>query len=252
MTTRAMTALALLALAGPAAAAPVQVDFNVAGYGPAPGTVQAHTRHEAAVGADFTFAALDQSLAPAGTLWWDAGSDDGFKDGFGVVGSGYSNDEVEGGERLALRFSRPVDLLGFGLTDLFTEAEPGRPPCPGPGCYSEWGAAMYEYADGTRSLWQAFSAPTSNTRTGNGVLDVAVNQQGVVGIVFAAPGEVFGNVPRGFRELHEFSLARVVVDDGQPPAVPEPGSLALLGTGLVLGARAWRRKALATTESAGV
>jgi hypothetical protein len=248
MMTRVLMATAAVALLGsvPAHGAPVQVNFNVAGYGPT-GAVQEYVRHEASVGATLTFQALNQSLAPSGTLWWDADDGGGFADGFGVIGSGYSNDEIEGDERLALRFSSAVNLLGFTVTDLFTEAEPARPPCPGAGCYSEWGAAMYEYADGTTSLWQVFTAPASNIRTTNGLLDVAVNQVGVVGIIFAAPGEIFGNVPAGFRELHEFSLAGIRVDDGQPPpAVPEPGTLLLLGMGLVALSR------VAPTRARGV
>jgi hypothetical protein len=203
-----------------AGAEPLHLQFNTPGYGPAPGTTQSYTN------GGLTFSSYNGAGSPAGTLWWDA------LDGFGVIGSGYSNDEIEGDERLVLRFNEAVHVVGFDVTDLFHEQEPNNATCPTPACYLEWGAAQFEYSDGSRSLLVPFTANSTSDRLTNGTLDIAVNQRDVVSIMFLAPGELFEDVLPGFRKLMEYSLAGVKIDV-QNTTVPEPATLLLLGVGLL-------------------
>ena len=125
-----------------AQAAPVQIDFNIAGFaGPLTGTVQTFTKTGVDLGAggtvDLTFDALSLSggLTPSRLLYWDAddGNGLGYADGFGIMreaavplsNNSYSDDEIEGDEILRLSFSTPVNLLGFNVTDFFHEREGG-------------------------------------------------------------------------------------------------------------------------------
>jgi hypothetical protein len=57
-----------------------------------------------------------------------------------------------------------------------------------------------------------------------------------------APGESEGGFPDPFKKLEDFSLAGVRIDQN-PPTVPEPATLALLGFGLSGIAAARRRRA---------
>jgi hypothetical protein len=218
----------LASLVTVASAAPVQIDFNVAGFGPAPNTVQSFTKDNVVDDVDFTWEALDEMLLPADKLYWDADDGLGHADGFGVVGSGYADDEVEGNERLGLKFSRALTLLGFNLTDLFNEREPSTSDCvPGnlDGCIRERGSYMVQFGDGTFSAWNEFQADADKVRSGNGEFAMAVNFENVVAMYFSAPG--FDGV-----KWEDYSLAGVKVD-AQPPQVPEPGTMVLVGTGLV-------------------
>jgi hypothetical protein len=229
-----------------AMAAPVQVDFNVAGFGPV-GPASSFTKNDVVNGVDFTFQSLNQTLVSDFQLYWDANDGLGNADGFGVSGNGassYSGDEIEGDERLALRFSQAVNLLGFNLTDFFYESEPSLGNCTPQiaTCYNERGYFMVEFGNGTTSSWLEFNALNSATRNTNGTFDIAMDFQNVVGLLFRAPGatpDAFGRSP--FTKLEEFSLAGVRVD--VPTTVPEPGTMALLGLGLSgLAASRRRRK----------
>jgi hypothetical protein len=219
-----------------AMAAPVQVDFNVAGFGPVAPTTT-FTKNDVVNGVDFTFQSLNQSLQSDFSLYWDANDGLGHADGFGITGSGptsYSADEIEGDERLALRFSQAVNLLGFNLTDFFYESEPSAADCNGTiaECYIERGYFMLEFGNGTSSSWLQFNAFASSTRSTNGVFDIAMNFENVVGLLFRAPGatpDAFGR--SGFQKLEEFSLAGVKIDTPPVPA-PEPATMTLLALGL--------------------
>lgn len=214
--------LALLMLASPLSAEPVHFAFNVTSYSPAePGSSYSKTALP-----DLTFTFETNKL-----LTWDE------PDGFGVTGPGsYSYDEVEGDDRLVLRFSRAVHVMGFDVTDFFTEREPDNTTlCPAIGCYSEWGAYQVGYTDGSVGLFQTFTAISSNTRAGNGALDVLLNHQNVAWLAFAAPGYVQDQ----FLQLHELSLAGVTLE--VPSTIPEPTSMFLLGTGLLFVATIRRR-----------
>lgn len=237
-----------LALSTNASATPVQIDFNVPGFGPVSGTTQTFTTSYLGL-VTLTFSSLDEFLNPQGHLHWDANDGNGFADGFGVrdfpdrftphgiapIGNSYSQDEIEGDERLRLSFGAPLSILSFNVTDFFTENEStltGLPSCsPAVAeCYREIG--QYSLDEGL--TWIGFLADPSQLRTTltNGLLTIPVNQT-ASSVLFRAPGTL--NVGGfSYSQLHEFSLAGVRVDPGTPFDVetPEPATLTLLSLGL--------------------
>jgi hypothetical protein len=234
------------AMQASAAAAPVQVDFNVAGFGPTAGTTSSFTKDTNVFGdVDLTFTSMNASLQQANLLYWDAFDGGGFADGFGVMGSGsYEDDEVEGDERLGLSFSRGVNLLGFNLTDFFNEQAPSFQTCAPqgtPNCYREVGFFMVQFGNGTTSGWLDMLAYADSTLTTNGVCSIAMNFDNVTGLLFRAPGQIENpNFAPGFMERHEFSLAGVRIDEQSIPA-PEPATMSLVALGLA-GVAASRRR----------
>jgi hypothetical protein len=247
---KAGAVLAILGATQAAAmAAPVQVDFNVAGFGPTPGVTDTFTKNNVVGDVNFTFQSLNASGQSDFNLYWDAndGNGLGYADGFGVMGGNnattYSGDEIEGDERLALRFSQAVNLLGFNLTDFFYESEPNTANCTAAitECYIERGYFQVEFGDGTTSSWLQFNAFTSSNRTTNGIFDIAMDFDNVTGLLFRAPGETANAFGPGFKKLEDFSLAGVRIDTATP--VPEPGTMALLGLGLSGLVASRRRKA---------
>jgi hypothetical protein len=225
MMQRMCAVVAMVMLAAVASAEPIRIDFTVAQYAAGHGAT------------DFTQADAPLTVSTNGALSHEVG------DGFGVSGRGYEDDEIEADDRLWLRFSEPVHVRGLGVTDFFgQEANGGPEGCPGPGCHSEWGVVQYYYSDGTVSLLQVINAPFANRIVDtNGVFDWVLDEPDVVAIMFAAPGELFGNLPEPYRELHEFTLANVTFE--RLSEVPEPATLLMLGAGL-LGLARRRRKAV--------
>ena len=204
-----------------AVAAPVQVDFNVAGFGPTPGVTNTFTKNDVVGGVDFTFQSLNASGQSDFNLYWDAddGNGKGYADGFGVMGGNnpttYSNDEIEGDERLALRFSSGVNLLGFNLTDFFYESEPNTQNCTAAiaECYIERGFFQVELpATAPRARGCSSTRSTSSNRTTNGTFDIAMDFDNVIGLLFRAPGETPNAFGPGFKKLEDFSLAGVRID----------------------------------------
>jgi hypothetical protein len=239
-------ALAIVgAMQSSAAAAPVQVDFNVAGFGPTAGTTSSFTKDTNVFGdVDVTFTSMNSSLQQTNLLYWDAGDGNGYADGFGVMGSGsYEDDEIEGDERLGLTFSRGVNLLGFNLTDFFHEQTPSFQVCGQntENCYRERGDFMVQFGDGTTSGWLSMLAYSDATLSGNGVFSIAMDFDNVTGLLFKAAGQApNANMFSPFVERHEFSLAGIRIDE-QPIPAPEPGTMMLVGLGLS-GVAASRRR----------
>jgi hypothetical protein len=238
-----------LVTTSPASAIPVQIDFNVAGFGPTDESHQTFTKTILGLPI-LTFESLDASLNPQGHLHWDANDGNGYADGFGVrdfptrfvphgvapEGESYSQDEIEADERLRLTFSTTISLVSFNVTDFFTENErglTGLPPClaSDADCFREIG----EYSlDGGATWTTFFSDPAQHRVTAtNGVLTVAVNQA-ASSVLFRSPG-VLSVSGFPYPQLHEFSLAGVRIDTGTTPftvTTPEPATLGLLGIGL--------------------
>ncbi len=159
----------------------------------------------------FSLETLSTAGGPAeidGALFWSA------EDGFGISGSSYEQDEIEGSELLRLHFSEPLFLERLLISDLFIEAVMET------GAYSTNGGAS----------WISFSADGLSS---NGEIEVAVHAE-VQTLLFSAPGQsALGN--------HDFSLAGFdanrIADANQIPQTPEPTSGLLVAAGLLALAR---------------
>jgi hypothetical protein len=156
------------------------------------------------------------------------------------MGAGHAGDEIEGPERLRLDFSKALHLLTFNVTDFFNEKEPSTDDCmPGdPACYLERGSFMLLFGDGTSSGWNFFQALATSLRSTNGVQDIAVNMDNVVGMIFSAPGIT---TEGGMTKYEELSVAGIKFNDSATP-VPEPATMFLVGAGIA-GILAKRRRA---------
>jgi hypothetical protein len=148
-------------------------------------------------------------------LWQDS------IDGIGIQQISYEPDEIEGEERLEVSFSSSTLLNTIYIADLFIE-----------GGYTETG--FYSLDGGTN--WTLFEAITAGN---NGELTIDVGGELVTTILFKAPGIVNDT------QREEFAVQGLEVN------VPEPGTIALLGMGLVglIGAGARRRRNRKLMES---
>jgi len=161
------------------------------------------------------------TAAPTGaTLYWDA------TDGFGVRYS-YETDEIEGPERLTVTFADPVRVNSLYLTDLFHENG-----------YLETGS--YSLNGGAYQNFLADVSAVPNTTNGEKTLTVAGSPL-VSTITFRAPGLINCLYGTTGCENHEYSVAGL--DVSSYAKVPEPGTVILLGTGLLgLAFLGWRRE----------
>ncbi len=175
------------------------IDFRVPGPDP-------DNDHRVASGYLINQGGVTLTIASAGPedLWWDD------KDGFGIWGDEYENDEIEDEEIMIISFSSTVYVSYFDLTDLFIE---GTDP------YAEEGSW---FSPGLGST--SFSQNDSTVTNGEYKLDINAY---IDEIWFSAPGKING-------EDHEFSIAGV--------AVPEPPTLILLGCGLIVFAGLGRNR----------
>ncbi|VAX19094.1 hypothetical protein MNBD_NITROSPINAE01-1414 [hydrothermal vent metagenome] len=148
------------------------------------------------------------------TLWQDS------TDGLGVQYN-YENDEIEGNERLLIKFSQMVLLNTIYIADLFYE-------------HGYYEIGRYKLYDGSSwSSWNGFSATNPTYSPANGEINFEVNQM-VSKIKFSAPGKIHCS-----GKGHEFALQGLKVNE-----VPEPSTIILLGAGLVGFALMRRRDGL--------
>jgi hypothetical protein len=151
-------------------------------------------------------------------------------DGFGVDGGrrDREQDEINNGEELVISFASPFLVSGFLVTDLFAHET-----LDGNHFFNEQG--QFRINGGS---WLTFTG-TQPSGASNGELFVGFGPTLVSLLEFrAAPGGPF--ISDGLR--NDFSVATI---EASPPAVPEPTSLLLLGSGLVgLAARFTRKRNL--------
>lgn len=154
-------------------------------------------------------------------LWWDN------EDGFGIYNPGYEIDEIEFPEMMRISFSSAVYVDYFDLTDLFYEGSPGYE-------YEEIG--WYTFDGDFISSKFVFSQTDHSilpSPASNGEYRLDINQL-ISEIWFSSPGNEI------CRQNHEFSVAGVEVSP-----VPEPGTMLLLGSGLIGLVGVGRKKLLA-------
>jgi hypothetical protein len=142
------------------------------------------------------------------SLFW--ASDDGF--GVDSGRNDREHDEINNQEHLLITFAQPFVLSGVLITDLFEETLDGV-------TYDEIGECRINGGE-----WIAFSGFANRHDNSNG--EVFFNPPGLDD-VWALEFRADTFDPGGRR--NDFSVARL---EGTP-AVPEPASLLLLGTGLI-------------------
>lgn len=127
--------------------------------------------------------------------------------------------EIEGFERLRIQSFPDLLLFGFTLSQLYREGVPFF-------VYNE--KAQYRINDGA---WQT----VAGNSTGSVYVPIDDPLAGVVTIDFKAASS------QGLFQWNDFALASLTVAPAPHVQTPEPGTLAMLGGGLFLGALVSRR-----------
>ncbi len=149
-------------------------------------------------------------LVSNGRLYWND------EDGYGIIGAGYENDEIELPEVLRISFGSSTYIESALVSDLYLERK-----------YAETG----KYSLDGGSSWTWFQADGQHS---NGEVSIPLSVWADA-ILFTAPGKIG-------KQTHEFSVAGLELGRGYSAAAPEPGAALLFGVGLALvGRRASRR-----------
>jgi hypothetical protein len=204
-TFRVLPILALLALTSNAGAMPLLVDFTDASWSGAHGQTS-YSQDYGSVqvslsssGGSLTSFAADAPASGAAYDFLALASD----------GIGIGDDEVSPGQALSVSFSSGVKVLGYYFLDLFGNEGPS-----GESAMANFGAAGTFTDFGTATDGVGFYA-----RNG-------LNLSDVLDVTFTAYQGLFS----------DFALAGILIDDGttvNAVAVPEPGTLGLLGISLL-------------------
>jgi hypothetical protein len=211
-TLRAM-ASGFLSLALATSAGAVAIDFRDASFAPGSG-VNHHSVSYATYGFDLSALHI-AGMTPSGTLYWDA------TDGFGIIGAGWENDEIELPEVFSLSFGETVYVESLLVTDLFFDHDIDA-------------AEVGFYSVDAGASWTAFAADGLD---GNGEMLVAVDANANQIWLTSA-----GRVTSVRRDGHEFSFAGIDLyrsevithgdePNGNGPAVPEPSAALLFAAG---------------------
>jgi hypothetical protein len=218
-TYRMLTVLAGLAAASQASAIPVLVDFTAGNWSAASGETSISQ----------SYGSFDVTLTSSGpgALTFNAGgptpsSATDFL-ALGGDGIGIGDDEVSWGQSLKVGFSSEVTVLSYYFLDLFAGEGPG-------------GVAEQVSVDFGAAGNYVDSGVATDTVGFYGRNNLSLSD--ILWISFSSYAGAFS----------DFALAGILIDDGtllqtaRPVSVPEPGTLGLLGIGLVGAALIRRRR----------